>query len=332
MSVRPDLSLDIGSLHLANPVMPASGCFGPELGDLIDLDRLGALVTKTIFFDRRSGNPADRLTETGGVMLNSVGIPSPGIDGFLTSVLPRYVASSPPTIVSIGGLTIGEYERVAARLDGVSGIAAIEVNISCPNLEAGGLEIGSDPMAVEAVVRSVVARTSVPIIAKLTPNVTSIVEIAQAAEAGGATAVSAINTLLGLGVSLEARRPLLGNGAGGVSGPAIKPVALRMVSEVAQAVRIPVIGVGGIATARDALQFLAVGAAAVQVGTATFTHPDSMLRVIDGIEAWMRERGLHSLGQITATIGKRAPERADVAASALPRIRATALEAPMGHP
>ena len=331
MSDGRDLSIRIGSLQMANPVMPASGCFGPELGELIDLDRLGALVTKTVFHDRRSGNPADRLTETGVTMLNSVGIPSPGIDAFLATVLPRYLAWRPPTIVSIGGLSIGEYQRIAERLSDVPGIAALEVNISCPNLEAGGLEIGSDPIAVEAVVRRVVGCVQVPVIAKLTPNVTSIAEIARAAEAGGAAAVSAINTLLGLGVDLEGQRPLLGGGSGGVSGPAIKPVALRMVAEVARAVSIPVIGVGGIASATDALQFLAAGASAVQVGTATFTHPDSMLRVIDGIEAWMVSHQLASLRELAGSIVLRGPAAVDPPAHLLASSGGNAQESPMGR-
>lgn len=295
MTAGVRVAVRIGGLELANPIMPASGCFGPELGRLIDLDRLGALVTKTIFYEPRSGNPADRITEVGAVMLNSIGIPSPGVEAFVADILPQYLAWQPPTIVSIGGLSVDEYHRVAERLADVEGIGALELNISCPNLEAGGLEIGADPHAVEQVVRGVVERSRVPVIAKLTPNVTSIVEIARASEAGGADAVSAINTLVGMGVDLTTRRPHIGNGTGGVSGPAIKPVALRMVWTVARAVSIPVIGVGGIATAQDALEFLLAGASAVQLGSVNFTHPDAMPRAVEGVEAWLRTQEISDI-------------------------------------
>lgn len=293
-----DLATEIGPLRLANPVMPASGCFGPELGMLIDLDRLGALVTKTVFAEPRSGNPAHRLAETDGGMLNSIGIPSRGLDAFLSDVLPLYTCRRPPTIVSIGGLAVGDYWALAARLRGVPGIAALELNISCPNLEAGGLEIGAQPRTVEAVVRGVVERSDVPVIAKLTPNVTSIVEIARAAQAGGATALSAINTLVGMAVDPVSARPLLGAGVGGLSGPAIKPVALRMVWEICNAVALPVIAVGGIATVADAVEFLSVGARAVQIGTATFARPDAMIRIIDGLARYVGEHGRSSVGEL----------------------------------
>lgn len=301
-SEQPSLKVRIGPLELANPVMPASGCFGPELGALIDLNRLGALVTKTVFYGRRSGNPAHRLAETPGGMLNSVGIPSRGVEAFLAEILPQYTRYRPPTIVSIGGLTVEEYFDLAERLAGVPGIAALELNISCPNLEAGGIEMGANPRQVERVVRGVVERSSVPVISKLTPNVTSIVDIALASEQGGATAITAVNTFVGMAVDLEARRPVLGNAVGGLSGPAVKPLALRMVWTVARTVSIPVIGVGGIATARDALEFLVAGARAVQVGTATFTRPDSMLRILDGMEAYLREHGIPDVNDLIGTL------------------------------
>jgi len=278
---RPvDLSVTLGSLTLANPVMPASGCFGPELGDLIALDRLGALVTKTIFYDSRSGNPAHRLAETPGGMLNSVGIPSPGMAGFRSSVLPRYTSFDSPVIVSVGGLSQHEYWDVIDNLDDQP-IAAFELNVSCPNLEKGGLEIGTDPREVEEVTRGAVQRTRRPIFVKLTPNVTRIDEIAKAAEAGGAAAVTVANTFVGMQIDIERRTAILGNTIGGVSGPAIKPMALYLVYTVAQAVGIPVIGCGGICSTSDALEFLMAGAAAIQVGTATFGRPETMIQIID---------------------------------------------------
>lgn len=296
------LETSVGPLRLSNPVMPASGCFGPELGTLIDLNRLGALVTKTVFARPRSGNPAHRLHETEAGMLNSVGIPSRGLEFFINETLPEYRRFEPPTIVSIGGLSVADFWDIAERLRDIPGIAALEVNISCPNLEAGGLEIGGNPKTVEAVIRGVVDRSNVPTIAKLTPNVTSIAEIARAAEAGGAAALSAINTLVGLAVDLSRSCLSLGSGVGGLSGPAIKPIALRMVWEVCNAVDIPVIAVGGIASAADALEFLAVGAKAVQVGTATFTRPDAMIRIIDGIETYLVGHGNGSIQEFIGSV------------------------------
>jgi dihydroorotate dehydrogenase (NAD+) catalytic subunit len=304
----PDLSVRIGSLALANPIMPASGCFGPELGPIVDLDRLGALVTKTVFAEPRSGNPAHRLGETWGGMLNSVGIPSDGAEAFVSELLPRYLAWSPPTIVSIGGLTVEEYFDAADRLAGVKGIAAFEVNISCPNLEAGGLEIGAIPETVERVIAGVVERSPVPVIAKLTPNVTSVTAIARAAEAGGATALSAINALQGMAVDARTRRAQIGATTAGLTGPAIKPVALRCVWQASRAVSIPVIGIGGIASVDDVVEFLLAGATAVQVGSATFTRPDTMVRLVDGLERRLVADALPSVAALTGKLDTRASE------------------------
>jgi dihydroorotate dehydrogenase (NAD+) catalytic subunit len=297
---RPSLAIRLGSLELNNPVMPASGCFGPELGQIIDLNRLGALVTKTVFADPRSGNPAHRLDETHGGMLNSVGIPSDGAEAFIRDLLPRYRSWSPPTIVSLGGLTEEEYWVAAERLAGVDGIAAFEVNVSCPNLEAGGHELGAVPEAVERVVRGVVARVSVPVFAKLTPNVTSIAAIARAAEAGGAAAVTAINAVLGMAVDPQTRRSRIGTSTAGLTGPAIKPIALRCVWQAANAVSIPVIGVGGITTLDDAMEFILAGATAVQIGSATFTRPDTMVQIADGMETRLAAMGV---GHISDLVG-----------------------------
>jgi dihydroorotate dehydrogenase (NAD+) catalytic subunit len=297
-----DLRVRIGGLELPTPIMPASGCFGPELGRLVDLDRLGALVTKTIFHEPRAGNPAHRLGETAAGMLNSVGIPSIGVERFLVETLPRFTRWSPPTIVSIGGLSVEDYWRLTERLVGVPDIDALELNISCPNLEAGGHEIGADPRAVEAVVAGVRSRTSLPLIVKLTPNVTSIVETAKAAERAGADALSAVNALLGMSADARHRIAPLGTVTGGLTGPAIKPVAQRAVFQVVRVVGIPVIGVGGIATIADLIEYLLIGATAVQVGSATFTHPDTMLRLTDELEAWLRDRGYATLDEVRATL------------------------------
>lgn len=308
---RPDLRVRIGSLELANPIMPASGCFGPELGAIVDLNRLGAMVTKTVFADPRSGNPAHRLGESYGGMLNSVGIPSDGASGFVRRLLPEYRAWKPPTIVSLGGLSEEEYFLAADRLAGVAGIAAFEVNVSCPNLEAGGHELGAVPSAVERVIRGVVDRTTLPVIAKLTPNVTSIADIARAAEAGGAAAVTAINAVLGLAVDAKTRQAKIGTTTGGLTGPAIKPIALRCVWQAARAVKIPVIGVGGIATVDDVIEFLLVGATAVQVGSATFTRPDTMVRLVDGLAARLAAEGVASVSELTGGL-KVGPARHDL--------------------
>lgn len=287
------LAVRLGGLTLTNPVMPASGCFGPELGEIIPLDYLGALVTKTDFSGIRSGNPAHRLTEAAGGMVNAVGIPSPGTPGFIKHALPGYLAPRVPLIISIGGLALDEYWTVTEELFDVP-YAALEVNVSCPNLEHGGLEIGADPRQVEAVIKGVVERTDRPVIAKLTPNVSRIDDIARDAEVGGAVAVTVANTFVGMAIELRHRRPVLGSNTGGLSGPAIKPLALRLVWQVARAVEMPVIGCGGIATARDALEFLVAGATAVQVGTATFTRPDSMIRILSELPGLVRQLGAHN--------------------------------------
>jgi dihydroorotate dehydrogenase (NAD+) catalytic subunit len=295
------LAVDLGRLRLANPVMPASGCFGPELGQVIELDRLGAVVTKTVFSGVRSGNPAHRLAETPSGMLNAVGIPSLGAQGFIDHTLPGYLASGAPVIVSIGGLAVEEYWQVTEELADIP-CAAFEVNVSCPNLEHGGLEIGAEPRQVEAVVRGVVERTQRPVIVKLTPNVSRIDDIARASEESGAVAVTVANTFVGLAVDVATRTPTLGNGTGGLSGPAIKPLALRLVRQASLAVSIPVIGCGGISTTTDVVEFLIAGASAVQVGTANFTLPDSMTRIVDELPAMLDRLGATSVRELVGTL------------------------------
>ncbi|MFJ4651903.1 dihydroorotate dehydrogenase [Nocardia sp. NPDC088792] len=296
-----DMRVRIGELILANPIMPASGCFGPELAALMPLERLGALVTKTIFTGIRSGNPAHRLAETPHGMLNSVGIPSPGIARFRSEVLTRYRSFGVPVIVSIGGLAVREYFEVIEALADDE-FAAVEVNVSCPNLEAGGLEIGADPVLIERVTRGVVARTARPVIIKLTPNVSSLGVLAAAAEAGGAAAVTVANTFTGMAIDHVTRRPVLGNTVGGLSGPAIKPLALRQVWEAARHISIPVIGCGGVSSAADAAEFLLAGATAVQVGTATFNRPDAMITILDGLHDLARDGAVAAIRDLTGAL------------------------------
>lgn len=296
---RADLRVNIGGLELRNPVMPASGCFGPELAPLIALERLGAVVTKTVFAAKRAGNPAHRLTETAYGMLNSVGIPSPGSAGFLRTVLPAYRASGTNVIVSIGGLVTPEYFDVARDLASAP-IDAFEVNVSCPNLEHDGLPIGTSATRVAEViagVRSILP--SVPLLVKLTPAVSDIAPIARAAEDAGADAVVVANSFPGLVIDIATRQSVLGNGAGGYTGPAVKPIALKLVNDAAHAVKIPVIGCGGIATAQDVVEFLIAGATAVQIGTATFTRPSTMTDIIDNLPSMCRHLGVTRASTLT---------------------------------
>jgi dihydroorotate dehydrogenase (NAD+) catalytic subunit len=302
------LKVRLGRLALTNPVMPASGCFGPELAPLIPLHRLGAVVTKTVFSAVRSGNPAHRLAETPTGMLNAVGIPSPGLDGFRSRVLPEYRATGAPVIVSIGGLAVGDYFDVAESL-AQEHLAALEINVSCPNLEHGGLEIGSDPRAVEEVTRGVRERApGVPVITKLTPNVSSVPELARAAEAGGADAVTVANTFVGLSIDLSSRAPALGNTTGGLSGPAVKPLVLRLVHHVSRAVGIPVVGCGGVRTADDVAEYLIAGASAVQVGTATFTRPSTMIEILDGLPAVLDRLHADRSTDLVSTLARPCPD------------------------
>lgn len=274
------LDVELGPLPLQNPILPASGCFGPELAGILPLSRLGGVVTKTVFSGTRSGNPAHRLMETEDGMLNAVGIPSTGAGGFRSSLLPGYLAARVPLFVSVGGLAVEEYWAIVDELSDVP-FDALEVNVSCPNLELGGLEIGADPEQLRRVTEGIVARTDQPVVVKLTPNVTRVEELAQAAEAGGAAALTVANTYVGIAIDVHQRSAILGNSTGGLSGPAIKPLSLELVWTVTQSVNIPVIGCGGIASATDVVEYMMAGATAVQVGTATFTRPDTMLRILD---------------------------------------------------
>jgi len=267
-----DLRVQIGSLTLANPIMPGSGTFAETMAQVIDIDRLGALVTKTITPDVRHGNPQPRVTEVNGAMLSSIGIPSKGPEHYLREVVPFYGAYRPPLVASISAGTAEAFAALAARLS-VPGVAAIEANISCPNLEANGRAFAMFPEDTEAVIRRIRGATALPLWAKLTPNVGDITVIARAAEAGGADALVVANALLGMAIDVESFRPRLGNLMGGVTGPAVRPVILRMVYQCARAVRLPIIGCGGVSDVNDAVEYMLAGATAVQVGTISFLHP-----------------------------------------------------------
>ena len=306
----PDLNVHIGELKLANPIMPASGCFGAELAPMLDFGVLGAVVTKTVFAVQRAGNPAHRLTETSYGMLNSVGIPSPGSEGFRTGLLREYQASGVPVVVSVGGLFTDEYWTVAEDLAGED-IAAYEVNVSCPNLEHGGLAIGTSPELIYKIVKGVRERAPFPLIVKLTPTVTSIEDVALAAQEAGADAVTVSNSFSGLAVDVRTRTSVLGNGGGGLTGPAIKPLALRLVRDAAKAVEIPVIGCGGITSARDVAEFMIAGASAVQIGTATFTRPFAMADIIAELPPLCRELGVERIADLTGTLDSPLPVRSE---------------------
>jgi len=289
----PDMTTRIGALTLSNPVMPASGTFGPELAKVFDLDSLGALVTKSITPEYRSGNPLPRLCETEAGVLNSIGIPGKGLDHFIAHAMPEWRRFRAPLVVSFSAPTVAAFGEGAARLAATPGIAAIEANISCPNLEEDGRAFAMHPHTAAAAIAAMRrAAPGFPLWVKLSPNTGDIAAVARAVEAEGADALVVANTILGLAIDIETARPKLGSGMGGFSGPAFKPVALRLVWQTALAVRIPVIGAGGIATAEDAVEFLMAGACAVQVGTATFVSPTAMPQVIEGLRAFCARRGI----------------------------------------
>ena len=298
-----DLSVALGRLRLPNPILVASGTFGygREMAGFVDLTRLGGIVPKTITPLPRQGNVPWRTVETAAGLLNSIGLDNDGIDSFLVKLLPWLVACGAPVIVSIAGANQAEFVDLARRLDAVPGIAALELNISCPNV-SHGVDLGSDPEACRRVVAGVRHATRLPVLAKLTPNVTDIASIARGARDGGADALTVINTCQGMAVDWRRRRPMLGNVIGGLSGPAIKPIALRCVHQVRQAVEIPIIGVGGIMTIDDCMEFFVTGASAVQVGTANFAEPIASIRLLDALPAALAELGAASLADVVGTL------------------------------
>ena len=300
--IKPCMEVSLGKLKLRNPVMTASGTFGygEEYAPFVDLNRLGALIVKGISLEPRAGNPPPRIMETEGGMLNAIGLENVGVSAFIRDKLPFLRDYNVPVIVNIFGESLDEYRRVAEILGRTKGVHALEVNISCPNVEKGGLVFGCDPDLSYEVTRAVKAVTELPVIVKLTPNVTDAAALAMCCEAGGADAVSLINTLKGMSVDIERRAPHLQRVTGGLSGPVVRPVALRMVWEVVKKVSIPVIGIGGIVTAEDALAFLIVGAKAVQIGTANFINPRATMDILEGIEAYLIR---HKMGDVNELIG-----------------------------
>ncbi len=297
----PNLCVQLAPRHpegliLSNPVMIAAGIagYGTEYCELTDIQKLGAIVCKGTTLMPKEGNAQPRLVETAGGLLNSVGLENIGVDALIREEAPVWAGWRVPVIVNVAGETIDEYVAVTSKLEGVPGISGIELNISCPNVSAGGMEFGVDPRLAAQVTSAVKAATTLPVIVKLSPNVTDIKEIALAVEAAGADAISLINTLRGMAIDIDQRKPCLGNMVGGLSGPAIKPVALYMVFEAARVVRIPLIGCGGIACVEDALEFIMAGATAVQIGTASLTRPDICLTILEGIERFMLDKGVEN--------------------------------------
>jgi dihydroorotate dehydrogenase (NAD+) catalytic subunit len=301
---RPDLSVEIAGIKLRNPVMPASGTFGygEEYAPFLDLEKIGAIVTKGLSLKPRAGNPTPRIAETISGMLNAIGLQNVGIDAFIKHTMPFLRTVNTPIIANFFGNTLEEYGEVARRLNDIPEIAAAELNISCPNVKQGGIVFGTDPRAASEVVALVRKQLQKPLIVKLTPNVTDITVVARAVEEAGADAIACINTITGMSVDVHTRKPRLANRTGGLSGPAIRPIAVRMVHQVVQAVSVPVIGIGGIVRPMDALEFLIVGATAVQVGTANFIDPTAMLTIIEGIEDFCIAEGIDDIHQLIGSL------------------------------
>jgi len=304
MAAHLDLSVDIGGLKIKNPIMTASGTFGygEEYAPFIDLNALGAIIVKGLSINPRMGNPPPRIIETAGGMLNAIGLQNVGVQAFIETKLPFLRTLDVPVIANILGETPDDYQRISELLSRVDGLHALEVNISCPNVSKGGIAFGANPDMAMDIVRRVKAATSLPVIVKLTPNVTDITVIAEAVEAAGANAVSLINTITGMSIDVEKRIPHLKNITGGLSGPAIKPIALRMVWQVVNCVSIPVIGMGGIMDANDALEFLVAGATAVQIGTANFINPQSTILILNDIISFMETHHVQDIHELIGSL------------------------------
>ena len=305
-----DLSVDIGTLRLKNPLIAASGCFGygVEYADVVDLSLLGGIVTKGLFLKEREGHPAPRIVETPAGMLNAIGLQGIGARRFVDEKLPELRARNATVIVNVCGTTIDEYAEVSRIMSDAEGVAAIELNISCPNIKEGGIQFGCSLNGTFDVVSAVRRVTKLPIIPKLTPNVTDVASFARAAEQGGADAVSLVNTFLAMVIDVETRRPKISNVVGGLSGPAIRPIAVRMVYDCRQVVAIPILGMGGIADARDALEFMIAGANAVQIGTANFVDPFIWSKLLDGISDYMTRHSIARLADLVGTVDTRAKD------------------------
>jgi dihydroorotate dehydrogenase (NAD+) catalytic subunit len=310
MNLGVELASRKGGLLLKNPILTASGTFSFGLDEqhVFDIHRLGGIVTKTVTLEPRPGSMQTRTAETPSGMLNAIGLQNPGVDRLIRDLAPRWASWQTPVVVSILGASIDEYREVARRLDGVEGVDALEVNISSPNAKRGGMEFGQDSQTAAEVTTAVVEATTLPVVLKLTPNVSDIVTIAQAVADAGADAICLINTLQAMAIDARSRTPALGSIYGGLSGPAIKPVALRMVHQVYRKVQLPIIGCGGIVTGIDAVEFLMAGATAVEVGTATFANPAAPIDVLDGLEAFMREEHVEEIGSIVGAVHRTRPK------------------------
>jgi dihydroorotate dehydrogenase (NAD+) catalytic subunit len=299
-----DLSVEIGSLKLKNPLIAASGCFGygVEYADMVDLSSLGGVAVKGLFLTEREGHPAPRIVETPAGMLNAIGLQGIGVHRFVREKLPELRARQATVIVNVCGTTLDEYVEVSRVLSDAEGVAAIELNISCPNIKEGGIQFGCSLAGTYDVVHAVRKATRLPLIPKLTPNVTDVASFARAAADAGADAVSLVNTFLAMVIDVETRRPKISNGVGGLSGPAIRPIAVRMVHECREAVTIPIVGMGGIADARDALEFIIAGATAVQVGTANFVDPLIWPKILDGLQDYLRRHQIARIADLVGTL------------------------------
>jgi dihydroorotate dehydrogenase (NAD+) catalytic subunit len=306
MDKRVDMSVQIADLRLKNPVMPASGCFafGKEMADWYDLSLLGAIVVKATTLEPRLGNPTPRVAETPGGMLNAIGLQNPGVEKVIGEELPHLRKYDLPVIVNVAGTAIEDYVETAKRLSDSGYADALELNISCPNVKCGGIQFGVDPIVAAELVSHVKAAIKVPLIVKLSPNVTDIAEMARAVEAAGADAISMINTLVGMSIDIAKRKPLIAIETGGLSGPAVKPIAVRMVYQVAQAVKVPIIGMGGIMNGEDAIEFMMAGASAVAVGTANFVDPYACPNIIAQMETWCREHDVERVADLTGVARK----------------------------
>lgn len=296
-----NLSVKIGNVHLKNPIMPASGTFSEDLAEIFDIDMLGAHVTKTITRDIRGGNLTPRVCEVHGSMLNSIGIPSKGVDAFKTDVLPFYQQYDTPLVVSVSAGTVDEFAQICEQLT-VPGVSAIEVNISCPNIEADGKAFAMRASSTSDVIKRIRSVTNLPLWAKLTPNTGEIVEVALAAESSGADALVVSNTILAMAIDINTGKPKLGNLMGGLSGPSLKPISLRMAYQCAKAVNIPVIGCGGIRSVEDVIEYLMAGASAVQIGSETFINPLAMIKITQQLDQYMVSKGLSSLSELIGSV------------------------------
>ncbi len=303
-TTKPNLTVELGPLTLKNPVMVASGTFGfgQEWADFFDLSQLGAIMVKAVTVKPRLGNPMQRMVETAAGTLNAIGLQNPGLEGFIAEKMPYLQQFDCPVIANIAADRMEDFNTLAERLDEVPGIAALEVNISCPNQACGGIEFGVDPELTRQVISSVKARTHLPVIAKLSPNVTDITLLARAAKDGGADILSLVNTFVGTAIDVKKQRFKLANRTGGLSGPCIKPLALYMVWRVANAVKLPIIGMGGIATASDAIEFLLAGASAVATGTINFVNPRASIEIVDGIADYLTSQGAASVAEIVGGV------------------------------